>query len=68
MVSCMCHGSISCRDSQEDQEIVDYLVDQNKKIGEENRKLREEIERLKREIDEYRERSPSTVGVKNRRA
>ena len=51
-----------------DQEIMDYLVDQNKKLGEEIRKLREEIERLKREIDEYRKRHPSTVGVKNGKA
>ena len=51
-----------------DQEIIDYLVDQNKKLGEEIRKLREEIERLKREIDEYRKRHPSTVGVKNGKA
>jgi hypothetical protein len=36
-------------ETPKDQEIVDYLVDQNKKIGEENRKLREEIECLKRE-------------------
>ena len=48
-----------------DQEIIDYLVDQNKKLGEENRKMREEIERLKREIEDYKKRHPSTVGVKN---
>jgi hypothetical protein len=51
-----------------DQEIIDYLVDQNKKLGEEIRKLREEIERLKKEIEEYKKRHPSTVGVKNGKA
>ena len=44
-----------------DQEMIDRLV-------EENRKLQEEIERLKREIEEYKKRHPSTVGVKNGKA
>ena len=44
-----------------DQEMIDSLV-------EENRKLQEEIERLKREIEEYKKRHPSTVGVKNGKA
>jgi hypothetical protein len=36
-----------------DQEVIDYLFDQNKKLGEEIRKMREENERLKREFEEY---------------
>ena len=41
-----------------DQEMIDRLV-------EKNRKLKEEIERLKKEIEEYKKRHPSTVGIKN---
>ena len=48
-----------------DQEIIDYLVDQNKKLGEEIRKMKEENEHLKKEIEEYKKRHPSTVGIKN---
>ena len=41
-----------------DQEMIDRLV-------EKNRKLKEENERLKKEIEEYKKRHPSTVGIKN---
>ena len=51
-----------------DQEVIDYLIDQSKKLGEENRKLREEIDRLKKEMEEYRKRHPSTTGIKNGKA
>jgi protease II len=51
-----------------DQEIIDYLVDQNKKLGDEIRKIKEENERLKKEIEEYKKRHPSTVGIKNGKA
>lgn len=54
------------------REIIDYLVDQNKKINKENskvgkeiEKLREETARLKKEIEERRKRHPSSVEVKN---
>ncbi len=51
-----------------DQEIIDYLVDQNTKVEKEIEKLNEENERLKRENEEYKKRNPSTVGVKNGKA
>ena len=41
-----------------DQEMIDRLV-------EKNRKLKEEIEGLEKEIEEYKKRHPSTVGIKN---
>ena len=44
-----------------DQEMIDRLV-------EENRKLQEEIERLKKDIEEYKKRHPTTVGIKNGKA
>ncbi len=44
-----------------DQEEIDRLA-------RENRKLREEIERLRREIEEYKKRHPTTVGIKNGKA
>lgn len=55
------YDSISCRSSKRSGEMIDRLV-------EKNRKLREEIERLKKEIDEYKKHHPSIVGVKNGKA
>ncbi len=51
-----------------DQEIIDYLVDQNKNLGEEITKMREENERFEREIEEYKKHHPTTVGIKNGKA
>ncbi len=60
------HGFLA--ETPRDQEIIDYLVDQNKKLADEIRKMREENERLKKDIEEYKKRYPSTVGIKNGKA
>ena len=60
------HGFLA--ETPRDQEIIDYLVDQNKKLADEIRKMREENERLKKDIEEYKKRHPSTVGIKNGKA
>ncbi len=48
-------------ENSKEQEIIDWL---RKEI----KKLREDKERLRREIDEYKNRHPSVVGVKNGKA
>ncbi|MEM0136787.1 MAG: hypothetical protein QXU18_16420, partial [Thermoplasmatales archaeon] len=48
-------------ETPKDREIIDYPVDQT-------RKLKEEIEHLNKENEEYKKRHPSTVCIKNGKA
>ena len=49
----MCVMARFLAETPRDQEIIDYLIDQNKKLADEIRKMREENERLKKDIEEY---------------